>query len=280
MTITEEYTQLVEQLTQTALDFSLEILAALAILIVGIFVAGRVAKYTEKLLTKSGKVDTTLKPVIVKIIRYTIMVFVLIAVLARFGVETTSIIAVLGAAGLAIGLALQGTMQNIAAGFMLLFLRPLKVGEFVDADGISGTVEEISLFITHMTTVDGLYLSVPNSKLWSATVTNYSRNSKRRTDMAIGIGYGDDIAKAEKVALAVLSGDGRVHKDPAAQVIISGLGESSVDLNIRYWTDSGDYWPALSDNRRAIKEAFDKEGISIPFPQRDLHIISDVKAKA
>ncbi|WP_419902533.1 mechanosensitive ion channel family protein [Kiloniella sp.] len=278
--ITEEYKQLIEQLSLTAVDFALEILAALAILTIGRFVAKRVSGYVEKLLAKSGKVDRTLQPVIVKITRYAIMIFVIVAVLAQFGVETTSIIAILGAAGLAIGLALQGTMQNIAAGFMLLFLRPFKVGEFVDADGIAGTVEEISLFVTHMTTVDGIYLSVPNSKLWSATVTNYSRNSKRRTDLSIGIGYGDDIGKAEKVALAVISGDARIHKDPAAQVIITGLGESSVDLNIRYWTDSGDYWPALSDNRRAIKEAFDKEGISIPFPQRDLHIVSDVKAKA
>ncbi|MEH6632661.1 MAG: mechanosensitive ion channel domain-containing protein [Halopseudomonas aestusnigri] len=278
--ITEEYKQLIEQLSQTALDFSLEILAALAILLIGRFVAKRVSGYIEKLLAKSGKVDRTLQPVIVKITRYGIMIFVIVAVLAQFGVETTSIIAILGAAGLAIGLALQGTMQNIAAGFMLLFLRPFKVGEFVDADGISGTVEEISLFITHMTTIDGLYLSVPNSKLWSATVTNFSRNPKRRTDLSIGIGYGDDIAKAEKVALAVLSGDARLHKDPAPIVLVTGLGESSVDLNIRYWTDSGDYWPALSDNRRAIKEAFDKEGISIPFPQRDLHIVSDIKAKA
>ncbi|MFD2207892.1 mechanosensitive ion channel family protein [Kiloniella antarctica] len=278
--ITEEYKELIEQLSQTALDFSLEILAALAILIIGRFIAKRISGYVEKGLSKSGKVDRTLQPVIVKITGYAIMIFVVVAVLAQFGVETTSVIAVLGAAGLAIGLALQGTMQNIAAGFMLLFLRPFKVGEFVDADGISGTVDEISLFITHMTTVDGIYLSVPNSKLWSATVKNFSRNAKRRTDLAIGIGYGDDIKKAEKVALAVLSGDARLHKDPAPMVIVVGLGESSVDLNIRYWTDSGDYWPALSDNRRAIKEAFDKEGISIPFPQRDLHIVSDIKAKS
>ncbi|OUS13371.1 mechanosensitive ion channel protein MscS [Rhodospirillales bacterium 47_12_T64] len=278
--MTEEYKQLIEQLSQTALDFTLEILAALAILIIGRFIAKRISGYVEKMLANSDKVDRTLQPVIVKITRYAIMIFVIVAVLAQFGVETTSLIAVLGAAGLAIGLALQGTMQNIAAGFMLLFLRPFKIGEFVDADGISGTVDEISLFVTHMTTIDGLYLVVPNSKLWSATVTNFSRNTKRRTDLAIGIGYGDDIEKAEKVVLAVLSGDARLHKDPTPLVLVTGLGESSVDLNVRYWTDSSDYWPALSDNRRAIKEAFDKEGISIPFPQRDLHIVSDVKAKA
>ncbi|MCZ4280465.1 mechanosensitive ion channel [Kiloniella laminariae] len=276
--MTEEYTQLIESYGNLALDMVLEILAALAILVIGRFVAKKVSGYTQKLLEKSGRVDRTLRPMIVNIVHYTIMIFVLVAVLARFGVETTSIIAVLGAAGLAIGLALQGTLQNISAGFMLLFLRPMKVGEFVDADGISGTVEEIGLFVTHMTTVDGLYISVPNSRLWSAKVTNFSRNSKRRTDLVVGIGYGDDIGKAEKVALAVVNADPRVHKDPAPQVIVTGLGESSVDLTVRYWTDTGNYWPAQSDNRRAIKEAFDKEGISIPFPQRDVHLIPEAKS--
>ncbi|WP_343559879.1 mechanosensitive ion channel family protein [Kiloniella sp. b19] len=267
-----------EQFVETSFGFAVDIVTALVILIIGFMIAGFIAGRVRSLLMRSGKIDDTLRPLLVSIVRYTILAFVLVAVLGQFGVETASIIAVLGAAGLAIGLALQGTLQNVAAGVMLLILRPMKVGEYVDADGVAGTIKEIGLFVSEMETIDGLYLSVPNSRLWSAVVTNYSRNTTRRTDLVVGIGYGDDIGKAHDAIMAVIKADERIFTDPEPVVLNAALGESSVDLNIRYWTKSSDYFPCLSDNTRAVKEALDKAGINIPYPQRDLHIVSDVRA--
>ena len=261
-------------------DYGLEILRAVAILVAGIFVAGWARRSVLRMLGRATRVDETLKPVIASIVRYAILVFVLVAVLAQFGVQTTSIIALLGAAGLAIGLALQGTMQNIAAGIMLLFLRPFRIGEYIDAEGLAGTVEEIRLFTTILRTFDGVYLEAPNGQIWSRAIRNYSRAGTRRLDVVVGIGYGDDIDKAQDVLLALAKGDERIHAEPAPQVLVQGLGESSVDLDLRCWTSIDDYWPLLFDLTKRAKIDIEGAGLSIPYPQRDLHIISGTDVNA
>jgi len=201
-----------------------------------------------------------------------ILILVMVAVLAQFGVQTTSIIAVLGAAGLAVGLALQGTLANIAAGVLLLFLRPFKIGEYIDAGGVAGTVREIGLFATEFESYDGIFVMVPNSQLASAAITNYSRLPTRRLDLVIGISYGDNMNQAMTVLNDLLVHDDRILKEPAHQVMVKELADSSVNLNLRCWTKRQDYWSLLFDLTKQAKERLDKHGISIPFPQRDVHL--------
>ncbi len=256
----------------------LEIVPALAgaviLLIAGWIVAGTAERWFYRSLGAGNRLDETVRRFLSKALRYGVLVMVLVAVLAQFGVQTASIIAALGAAGLAIGLALQGTLQNVAAGIMLIILRPFKVGEFVQAGGLMGTVVEIGMFMTELKTVDGLFLAVPNSQLWSSAITNFSRHGTRRNDLAVGIGYGDDIAKAEKVMLEIASGEERVLGDPEPATFVSELGDSSVVVTLRYWTATTDWWNTSRDLTKAVKTAFDKNGISIPFPQREIHHIS------
>ena len=256
----------------SGVDYGVEVLGAVAILVAGIFVAGWARRSVLRVLNREAKVDETLKPVIASLVRYAILVFVLIAVLAQFGVQTTSIIALLGAAGLAIGLALQGTMQNIAAGIMLLFLRPFRVGDYIDAEGLAGTVEEIRLFTTLLRTYQGIYLEAPNAQLWNRAILNYSRVEARRLDIVVGISYSDDIDKALAALLELMTSDSRVNAEPEAQVMVKELGDSSVNINLRCWADPGDYWSLLFDLNKSVKQRLDAEGISIPFPQRDVHL--------
>ena len=256
----------------SGVDYGVEVLGAVAILVAGIFVAGWARRSVLRVLNRAAKVDETLKPVIASLVRYAILVFVLIAVLAQFGVQTTSIIALLGAAGLAIGLALQGTMQNIAAGIMLLFLRPFRVGDYIDAEGLAGTVEEIRLFTTLLRTYQGIYLEAPNAQLWNRAILNYSRVEARRLDIVVGISYSDDIDKALAALLELMTSDSRVNAEPEAQVMVKELGDSSVNINLRCWADPGDYWSLLFDLNKSVKQRLDAEGISIPFPQRDVHL--------
>jgi small conductance mechanosensitive channel len=262
---------------QQAVDYGLDVLGALAILIAGTVVAGWAKRSVLRVLNRAPRIDETLKPVLASIVRYTILVFVLIAVLAQFGVQTTSIIALLGAAGLAVGLALQGTLQNIAAGIMLLFLRPFRIGDYIDADGLSGTVDEIGLFTTHLRTYDGIYLETPNARLWNSAILNYSRVEARRLDIVVGISYDDDIDKAQAALLELMTSDSRVNAEPEAQVLVKELADSSVNLDLRCWVAAGDYWSLLFDLNKAVKQRLDAEGISIPFPQRDVHLFDEKK---
>lgn len=204
--------------------------------------------------------------------RYGVLILVVIAVLARFGVQTASVITILGAAALAIGLALQGTLSNIAAGFMLLLLRPFRVGEYIDAEGVAGTVTEIGLFTTQIRTFDGVFVSAPNSKLWNSTIRNYSRLPTRRIDLAVGVGYADDIEKGMSVLLDLLKADSRVLAEPAPELMVETLGESAVNLNMRCWVGRGDYWAVLFDMTQGAKAALETAGLTIPFPQRDVHL--------
>ena len=274
----EEVMGLVNQFTELALEYGLNLLGAIAILIIGRMVAKWAGGSVLRLLNKTSRVDATLKPFFANIVRYFILILVVIAVLSQFGIQTASLIAMLGAAGLAIGLALQGTLQNIAAGIMLLFLRPFKVGEYIDAEGISGTVDEIGLFTTRLTTYDGVYLETPNSNLWNRSVVNYSRLPTRRLDIVVGIGYGEDIGKAQAALLDLLTADDRVHADPAPQVLVKELADSSVNLDMRCWCAADDYWGLLFDQTKAAKLRLDAEGIAIPYPQRDVHLIQETAA--
>ncbi|HJP06230.1 MAG: mechanosensitive ion channel protein MscS [Acidiferrobacteraceae bacterium] len=263
----------IETLIETGINFGLEIAAALAILVLGWWFAGRVKKIILRAMDRLPRMDATLKPFLSSLARYAIIAITLVAVLARLGVQTTSIIAVLGAAGLAIGLALQGTLQNIAAGIMLLLLRPFKVGDYIDAGGIAGTVDEIGLFTTDMTTYDGLYRSVPNASLWNTSILNYSRLPTRRLDVPVGIAYEDDVEQAMALLLDHLKQDSRVLSEPAPQVLVTGLGASSVDLSLRCWSSREDFWTLKFEFNKNAKLWLDAAGISIPFPQRDVHLI-------
>lgn len=260
-------------LIDIATTYGLELVAALVILVFGWWLAGRVQKLILRALDRLPRMDATLKPFLSSLARYAIIAVTLVAVLARLGVQTTSIIAVLGAAGLAIGLALQGTLQNIAAGIMLLLLRPFRVGDYIDAGGISGTVDEIGLFTTDMTTFDGVYRSVPNASLWNTSILNYSRLPTRRMDASVGIAYEDDVERAMALLLDHLKQDSRILSDPAPQVVVTNLGESSVDLSLRCWAERSDFWALKFELNKNAKLWLDDAGISIPFPQRDVHLI-------
>lgn len=258
----------------TALGVNL--VSALVLIVIGWSVAGWAQRAIRRGLGRFRDIDRTLVGVVAGVVRYFILVTVLVMVLARFGVQTASILAALGAIGLAVGLALQGTLANIAAGVMLLVLRPFRIGDYVSANGHDGTVEEIGLFTTEMTTFDGIYQSVPNSAIWGGRIVNYTRNPSRRHDILVGISYRDDIDRAQEILLAVLEGDERVldeTRGPAGpQVLVRELADSSVTLGLRFWTATGDFWPADSDLRKAAKQALDANGITIPFPQRDVHL--------
>ncbi|MFT7572508.1 MAG: small conductance mechanosensitive channel [Paracoccaceae bacterium] len=275
----EQILSILNQAINSAVSYGLDGVGALAILIVGLIVAGWARRSVLRVLNRAPRVDKTLRPVIASIVRYSILVFVLIAVLAQFGVQTTSIIALLGAAGLALGLALQGTLQNISAGFMLLFLRPFRVGHYIDAEGLSGTVEEIGLFTTHMRTSLGIYLEVPNAKIWNRAILNYSRVTERRLDVVVGISYDDNIDKAQAVLLELMTSDSRVNPAPVPQVLLTELGDSSVILNLRCWAAPDDYARLLYDLNKAVKQRLDTEGITIPFPQRDVHLFEEKALK-
>ena len=266
---------LLSETVDLAVQYGLDVVGALIILIGGWVAAGWVRRKLLRVLERTPRVDQTLRPVIASVVRYAILVFVLIAVLAQFGVQTTSIIALLAAGGLAIGLALQGTLQNIAAGIMLLFLRPFRVGDYIDAEGLAGTVNEIGLFTTQMRTYDGIYVEVPNGQLWNRAIRNYSRVEARRLDLAVGIAYDDDIDKALAAMMDLLVKDERVNDDPEPQVMVKELGDSAVNLNLRCWIAPGDYWSLRFDLTKAIKQRLDAEGITIPFPQRDVHLFQD-----
>jgi len=197
------------------------------------------------------------------------------AVVAQFGVEISSLLVVFGSAGLAVGLALQGTLSNVAAGVMLLLFRPFKIGDFVDVGGHSGTVQVISLFITELATPDNVQIIIPNSAVWGSSVKNFSFHDTRRVDLAVGISYADDIDKGMAVVHDVIKADSRVNGDPEPMVAVSNLGDSSVDLVVRVWCAAGDYWPLKFALTKAIKEGLDANGVSIPFPTRTVYNVAE-----
>ncbi len=251
------------------------ILTALLLQVVGWIFARWAGRWVRNVLERSGRMDATVIPVISSVVRYGILIIVVVASLNQLGVPTTSILAALGAAGLAIGLALQGTLANIAAGFMLLWLRPFRVGDYIDAEGNAGTVREIGLFATELDTFDGIYRFVPNSQIWSKAIYNYTRNPARMTDMEVGIAYGADIEKARQIMLDLANGDDRVVNYPEPIVFVSSLDDSAVTLRYRVWIKTADYWGTQRYLLEESKRQFDTAGVEIPFPQRVVHVVHD-----
>lgn len=244
----------------------LNVIKALVVLVVGWIAAGAISGIVRRRVNASPKIDNTLGSFAASIAKWVILLIVLIAVLGLFGIQATSLVAILGAATLAIGLALQGTLSDLAAGFMLILFRPYKLGQFVDIGGTAGTVKDLNLFVTELVTPDNVQIIVPNGQAWGAIITNYSAHDTRRCDMNFGIDYGDDADKAINIITDLAATDGRVHNDPTPWVRVTNLGESSVDLTARLWCDAADYWDLKFDMTKGVKEAFDKNGISIPYP--------------
>ena len=262
-----------------ATEFGVDIIAALAIFIVGRWVANLITKGIRRLLERAN-VDATLVKFLSNIVRILLLIFVILAAIGQLGIQTTSLIAVLGAAGLAVGLALQGSLSNFAAGVLIIIFRPYKVGDYIEAAGVAGTVDEVQIFNTVMKTPDNKKIIVPNSQITGGIITNYSAHETRRVDFTFGIGYGDDIDKAKKIIEEVLGGDERVLADPAPQIVVAELADSSVNIVARPWAKAADYWGLKFDVTETVKKRFDAEGISIPFPQRDVHVYYETPQKS
>jgi small conductance mechanosensitive channel len=253
------------------MPWAINITMALVIFIVGRMVVNIVINITKKLMTRA-KMDEMLVGFLGSIMRWILLLFVIIAALSQLRVDTTSLIALLGAAGLAIGLSLQGSLQNFAAGVMLIVFRPFQKGDFVEIGGTTGVVEQIGIFTSTLVTPDNKEIIVPNGSIYSSTITNYSARDTRRVDMVFGIGYGDDIQKAKRILSDIIAADERVLAEPAPVIALGELGDSSVNFLVRPWVNSGDYWALLWETNEKVKQAFDDNGISIPFPQMDVHI--------
>ena len=265
------------ELTSTGVNllstWGLSVAGAIALLIVGRWVAA-LLRHSAHRAMKRSKLDPSLIPFFSSAIHYLVIAVVVIAVLNLFGVQTASLVAVVGAAGLAIGLALQGTLSNFSAGVMLLVLRPIRVGDFVEVSGTAGTVVEIGLFTTMLNTSDNIRVVISNSNVDGQTIKNYSFNETRRNDLLIGISYDDDIGKAMEVIAKVLDDDDRVLKDPKYRIGVAELGTSSVNLTIRPWCQRTDYLSLRLDLQRELKEKLEAAGCSLPYPQQDVHLIA------
>jgi small conductance mechanosensitive channel len=265
---------LVQTIVTVVSTWGLQVLGALAVLIVGRIVAGSLRRVTRRALERA-ELDAVLVPFFANGVYYLTLIAVVIAVLSLFGIETTSLIAVLGAAGLAVGLALQGTLSNFAAGVMLLIFRPFKVGDYVEVAGTAGSVQEVSIFSTVLHTPDNVRITIPNSAVYGDTIKNYAANDTRRNDLVIGISYDDDIARAIETIRKILAADSRVLDDPEPNVAVAELGDSSVNLVVRPWCAGSDYWGLRFDLTRKLKEELEAAGCSIPYPQRDVHMHRD-----
>lgn len=259
---------------------ALNVLAAAAILALGWVFAGWADRTVRRLAGRNPRIDATLAGVAARLLRALILVFTVIAVLDRFGVQTTSLVALIGAAGLAIGLSLQGALANVAAGVLILTLRPFKLGDAVMLNGIAGVVEDIGLFVTKLRTFEGVVVFMPNGIVWNKEVQNFSQAQSRRADLTFGIGYGDDVDAAIRAIRAVLADDARVLAEPEPVVAADGLGDSSVDILCRFWTAPADLFTTRWAITQAVKARFDADGISIPFPQRDVHVITTSPSEA
>lgn len=256
---------------ELVLQYFVNVASALVIIIVGFIVAGIIASSIEKLMNKR-KVDKTISSFTGSMVKYLLIAFVIIAALSRVGVQTASFVAVLGAAGLAIGLALQGSLSNFAAGVLIVGFRPFRAGDYVEMAGTAGTVKSVQILTTTLTTPDNKEVIVPNSSVFSGSITNYSRHEKRRLDLIIGVSYKADLAQTKAVIKAVLDNEPRILKDEPITLGVLELANSSVNLAVRPWVQTSDYWPVRYDLLEAIKNALDEAGIEIPFPQMDVHI--------
>jgi len=268
-----ETAQFVTVSTEWLIQNVTSIAIGLAILVAGWLFAKAAATTIRKTLPKRNFVDQTFVPILAQTVRYGILVVTLVMALAQFGVQTTSILAVLGAAGLAIALALQGTLSNIAAGVMLVWLRPMAVGEYIDGNGISGTIVEIGLFGTRLRTANGLFLFAPNSKLWDTSITNYSREPRRRVEIRVGISYDSNIKRARDTLSTMALADRRILSEPKPAVYVETLGDSAVGLLLRCWASTPDYWDVKFGFTEQAKLMLEEEGIEIPYNKLDVNLI-------
>jgi len=260
-----------DQVYQVITLHGLRLFAALAILVIGRWLARWIASMSEKAMNRM-ETDPTLIGFVRKLVYVMLLTFVIMAAIAQIGIQTTSFIAILGAAGFAIGLALQGSLANFAAGVLLIIFRPFKVGDFVEAAGISGVVEALQIFTTTLRTGDNKTIIVPNGQIGSSVIINYSTKDTRRVDLTFGVGYGDDLDHVRTVIRQVLDADKRILAEPSYTIAVAELADSSVNFAVRPWVNSSDYWPVFFDLNEAIKKRFDKEQISIPYPQQDVYI--------
>lgn len=259
----------VDQAIALVMTYAPKVLLAIITLIVGMWLINRFVKVLD---SKLGKKDPTLNKFLCGLLSAVLKVLLLISVASMVGIATTSFIAIIGAAGLAVGLALQGSLGNFAGGVLILIFKPFKVGDVIEAQGFLGSVREISILYTIVDTFDNRRVVIPNGELSNASLINMSVYETRRCDMSFGIGYDDDIDKAKAICKRLIEEDERALKDPVPLIVVGGLGDSSVDLTVRAWTKAGDLWPFYWDMQERVKKAFDAEGISIPFPQRDVHM--------
>lgn len=248
----------------------MDIAGAFAVLVIGLLLAGIISTWVERAMTRSPRFEPTVANFLSNLVKYALWALVLVTVLAQFGVETTSILAALGGMALAIGLALQGTLSNVASGVMILVQKPFKVGEAINAGSIMGTVQQIGLFTTELKQPDGLFVMVPNTELWNQAIVNLHRHPTRRFELIVGIGYGDSMDEARKELMALAEADARVLEDPAPLAFVNSLDDSSVGIGLRVWCNTADYLALSWDLTEAVKGRFDEVGISIPFPQREV----------
>ena len=251
--------------------YGTKILLALITLVIGLWVIKIIMKMIVKGMEKRD-VDASIRQFLKSLLGILLKIMLVISVISMLGVEMTSFVAILAAAGLAVGMALSGTLQNFAGGVMIILFKPFKVGDWIDAQGHMGSVSEIQIFNTILKTPDNKTIIIPNGGLSTSSMTNYSTEPRRRVDFTFGIGYGDDIDKAKKVIESLIAVDSRILKDPAPFIAVSALADSSVNFVVRVWAESGDYWGIFFDMNENVKKTFDKEGISIPFPQTDVHV--------
>lgn len=274
----DQFTNSLERLTDYLLTYGINVLGAIATLIAGYFVAGWLGRLVNGAVSKIDKIDPVFHHLPGKVVRVAILIFTLIAVLNRFGVETTSLITLLGAAGLAIGLALQGTLSNVAAGVMVLFFRPFKIGDAVQLDGTVYVIDSLGFFICKAHLPDGPLVFIPNSKIWGQTIINLSVTDKdiRRIDESYGIAYGDNIDAALAILNQIALDEPRILQDPAPLIKVDSLGDNSVNILFRVWTSRTDWWTTKLDLIQRCKEKLEQGGCSIPFPQREIHVIQEV----
>jgi small conductance mechanosensitive channel len=265
------WNEAIDMLKSTGVDLGLNVLTAIVIFYAGRWVINIVMRGLRTVLQKQ-QIDKTLETFVCNLVRIVLLVFVIVAAISALGIQTTSFIAVLGAAGLAVGLALQGSLSNFASGVLIVLFRPYKVGDFVEAAGISGSVEEVQILTTVLKTGDNKRVIVPNSQIMDSIITNYSANDTRRVDMVIGVSYSDDLDKVRQTLKELVAAEDRILDEPACTIAVSELGDSSVNFVVRPWVATADYWGVMFDMTEAVKKRFDEEGISFPFPQRDVHV--------
>lgn len=270
---TDSMQQVTDWLTNNhdiVVSFTLNIVSSLVIIVLGFIVARFVSNFIEKLLLK--KIDITVARFVAHMVRYLLIAFVFIAALSKLGIQTTSFVALIGTAGLAVGLALQGSLSNFASGVLIIVLRPFKAGEYIEAAGTAGTVDNVQIFATTLISPDNKHIVIANSAILASNIVNYSRKSTRRIDLMIGVSYSANLAQTRDILEKVLLAHPLVLKSPEIQVAVAELGDSSVNLVVRPWVKTGDYWPVRFALTEAIKNALDEANIEIPFPQMDVHI--------